>query len=314
MNSNLMKRSLSIALTLLAACGGGGDSGTPTPVPVTYTSTKTCWDNSRPVSTVSQVDADTKVPASCPPITTTGVTVSIVNGVLTFAGFPSGAAITGSTLTATSASSTVSYTDGILRSGTLLGSATYTYSGATVAFTNAPNATLAGTFLSPALASAWPTNVKALFEPGVVNGTVNPALAVRTWLALNPVTNVIGDAAWNANLVNGNVQIVKSGEMAPDINGVQRNIWRAEYTRVIDTASGKVGYCMSPIFADTGMSYVNDNAVGTTCYTSAPIYVVGVSDSVNPANNGVIYAFMDAGNQLCSRLTVRGGALTTCPF
>lgn len=161
-------------------------------------------------------------------------------------------------------------------------------------------------------AGAWKFNVKTLWNSGIINNTlVSSSLAARNFLLTNPPATFVGDDNWIANLKSGNIQIVESGEMAPDINGVQRNIWRAVYSM---TNGITTGYCIHPIFADTGMSYISDNRVGITCFTSAPIYVVGVSDSVTPANNSVIYAFMNGGNQLCSRLTVLGGGLTPCPF
>jgi hypothetical protein len=326
-------------ITLLAACGGGGGGDAPvgvTPpvvtspaVTVTYTATAMCASGPALTSTVSQVAADALVPNACPALpatayaattvvagsgtlslTVTGLPAGFVNGVLTATGLASGGTWD---VVATAAGITVTP-----RAGAATDWAT-SYSGTLVMnFAGAPSASKTITFTTPAapVTFAWTASVKTLVEPANVNGVlVSSNLAVTTWLALNPVevsqnTTIIGGAKWNANLANDNVQIVKSGEMAPDINGVQRNIWRAVYSYV--NCNGRVN-CISPIYADTGLSYVNDNAVGTTCFLGdAPAYVVGVSDAV-PEKNGMIFrvASGPAANS-CFLLTVKSTLDVNC--
>ena len=103
--------------------------------------------------------------------------------------------------------------------------------------------------------------------------------------------------------------------MAPDINGVQRNIWRAVYSYANVNGSSKLVNCISPIYADTGLSYVNDNTVGKTCFLDEPpAYVVGVNDN-DPANNGVIFRIASGPSaNVCFRLSVVNTVGRSCPF
>ncbi|MEY4507816.1 MAG: hypothetical protein RL297_2394 [Pseudomonadota bacterium] len=304
---------VAVSAAILTACGGGGGGSSDTPpttppTTTTYTSAKTCHNGQRPTSTVSQAAADALVPNSCPAIPTTGVTVSVVGGVLVVNGLPSGVTIASSSLTATNGSSVVVYTNGALVSGTLM-SGTYTYSGAAVTFTNAPAVTLAGTFLSPVpppVVFNWPTDIKNLVEVGIVNGTVTPSLAITEWTTMSPYTQQINNSDdWKTNLKNGNVKILKSGEMAPDINGVQRNIWRAVFYN-----SFTKGWCMTPVHADNGTAYNGDTRTSVACYSVSIDKIIGVSDSV--ANrNGVI----NKKDNLCALNTVtRGDEVIPCPI
>jgi hypothetical protein len=127
---------------------------------------------------------------------------------------------------------------------------------------------------------------------------------ITTWLPLNPLTREIMSDAWVQNGANGNVSILKSGELAPDANGKIVNVWRAIYD--VDGA-----HCISPFDSATGKSYVSSGVVGTACLTgSAPTYVVA-----DAAGNGVIYRASGINSQYCFRNTVvRGDEPVSCPF
>jgi hypothetical protein len=304
---------VAVSAAILTACGGGGGGSSDTPpttppTTTTYTSAKTCHNGQRPTSTVSQAAADALVPNSCPAVPTTGVTVSVVGGVLVVNGLPSGVTIASSSLTATNGSSVVVYSNGALVSGSLI-SGTYTYSGATVTFTNAPAVTLAGTFLSPVtpVVFNWPTDIKNLVEVGIVNGTVTPSLAITEWTTMSPYTEQINNSDdWKTNLKNGNVKILKSGEMAPDINGVQRNIWRAVFYN-----PWAKSWCITPVHADNGTAYNGDTRTSVSCGSGSMGFIVGVSDTT--ANkNGVIYKGL-SGNCWLNTVT-RGDEWATCPI
>ena len=161
---------------------------------------------------------------------------------------------------------------------------------------------------------AWVSVAKTVVDAGIVNGVVNSTLAVRTWLTLSPAAQYIGgNADWVSNLKSGNVQIVKSGEMAPDASGVQRNIWRAVYAIQQNSILVPFAYCISPIYADTGLSYVNDNRTGVTCLSGQIAYAIGVDNPSNPTSSGMIYR--GVGYNTCSLNTAtKGDTPIACPF
>ncbi len=160
---------------------------------------------------------------------------------------------------------------------------------------------------SSATQVAWLSNVKTLIEPGIVNGAVNPSLAVTVWTPMSPVASNIGDNPdWVANLKNGNVKIVKTGEMAADINGIPRNVWYAIFLNPRGN-----GYCNTPVNAHDGSAaYYNDSRTSQACFTSPAEYLIGMSD-VNTNKNGLLAKVKN----LCYLTTiVRGSEAVTCPL
>ncbi len=289
--------SLSVA-TLVAACGGGGGSA-PAPT-VTPPATCACWDGSVLSGTVQPTKG------GCPAVPSTGIKAAAVGAALSFTGIPLGAALTGSALIAQTGNSSITFTNGV-GTGQVTFSTTYIFTGAKLVFSNAPDLTLAGNFTTgpDPVPFVWPTDVKNVVEAGIVNGVADQALAVRTWLVLGPASDTVGDANWNANRKNGNTTVVKTGEKAADTNGVQRPIWREIYK--FTTGS----YCIRPIFGDTGLAY----SVQQTCFNEVIAYAVGVSDSVTPGNNGVIYRGTGVNANKCyvNAVTI-GDKPVTCPF
>ena len=296
---------------ILTACGGGGGSATdlvvtpPVIVAPPVVLVFSCWNGTILSGTVQP----TKV--GCAAVPDTAVKAVITGTALSFSGIPTNATLASSTVTATAQSgSVVTWSNGAITSGAMLFSTTYTFTGGKLTFSNAPDMTIAGNFTTGANPTAfvWPTDVKTLVEPGIVNGAVNAALAVRTWLALNPASETVGDDAWNANRKSGNTVVIKTAEKAADTNGVQRPIWREVYKFTAGTA---VGYCIRPVFGDTGLAY----SVQQTCFNEAPAYVIGVSDSVTSGNNGVIYRGTGANANTCARSTIAlGDKIVPCPF
>lgn len=214
---------------MLTACGGGGGTTTPPATGGTYTATSLCASGPALTSTVSQAAANALVPNSCPAVPTTGVTVNVVGGMLVVNGLPPGVTVATSSFTAISGGSTVVFTNGALTSGTLLSGATYTYSGAQVTFTNAPNVIIAGTFVSPVIvvciAPAMLNTANACISaPAATGYTWNSVVAGGVWVAdigvlvstanLLPVTSfVIGDAAWLTAAANGTIKYVKTASI-----------------------------------------------------------------------------------------------------
>lgn len=330
-----------LSLTILTACGGGGGGGagptfsggsevtppvggnTPT-MTVTYTATSMCASGPNLTSTVSQLAANALVPSACPALPASVLAqanVVVGSGTLNISvtGLPAG--FTGGTLSATKVTpSTTSNWDLVptttgnasatLRAGSAALSFATTYNGSIMMnFAGAPSASKTITFTTgadPVVALTWPANVTNLVEVGIVNGTIDSTKAVTVWTAMFPVaTNVGNNADWNANLTNGNVKIVKSGEMANDINGVPRNIWRAIFFNPVTN-----GYCFTPINAHDGSSYNGDSRTSVSCVSAPLNYLIGVSDA-NTSKNGVIYRF---GNVCYLNTVTRGDESVACPF
>jgi hypothetical protein len=152
---------------------------------------------------------------------------------------------------------------------------------------------------------AWLNNVANLIGVGIINGAADQTKAISVWTPMSPMSENVADAAWKTNLANGNIKIVKSGEMAPDINGVYRNIWRAIFFNPRTN-----GYCFTPVHADDGTAYNGDTRTSVSCFSTPVSYMIGVSD-VNKNKNGIIYRFRD----VCYFNTVtRGDESADCPF
>ena len=208
---------------MLTACGGGGGTTTPPATGGTYTATSLCASGPALTSTVSQAAANALVPNSCPAVPTTGVTVNVVGGMLVVNGLPPGVTVATSSFTAISGGSTVVFTNGALTSGTLLSGATYTYSGAQVTFTNAPNVIIAGTFVSPVIvvciAPAMLNTANACISaPAATGYTWNSA--VKVWVADRGIyiTSIntlpaaclnINDACYLAQAANGTIKFAQ---------------------------------------------------------------------------------------------------------
>jgi hypothetical protein len=153
---------------------------------------------------------------------------------------------------------------------------------------------------------AWLQNVANLIEVGIVNGVADQTKAISVWTPMSPMSENVGDTAWKTNLANGNIKILKSGEMAPDINGVSRNIWRAIFFNPRTN-----GYCFTPVNAHDGSPYSGDSRTSVECFSSSPDYMIGVSDDTNKDKNGMIYK----GGGVCYLTTVtRGSESISCPF
>jgi hypothetical protein len=158
-------------------------------------------------------------------------------------------------------------------------------------FAGAPSVSKAVVFAT----SSWFAGFKK-----VSNGSV----PITTWLPLNPLTRDLMSEAWLQNGASGNISILKSTEMAPNVAGQMINVWRAIY--MVDGV-----HCISPTEATTGKSYVSDGKVGKLCNTgAAPTYVVA-----DVAGSAVIYRASGINSQYCFRNTVtRGDEPIICPF
>ena len=341
-NSKVFTALAALALiAALAACGGGGGGGptggsgggevtppvvvnTPT-MTITYTATSMCASGPNLTSTVSQLAANALVPSACPALPASVLAqanVVVGSGTLNISvtGLPAG--FTGGTLAATKVTpSTTAFWDLIptttgnasatLRAGSAAVSFNTVYNGSIMMnFAGAPSASKTITFTTgadPAVSVMWPANITNLVEAGIVNGVVNQNLKVIVWTPMSPIaTNVGNNADWNANLINGNVKIVKSGEMAADINGIMRNIWRAIFFNPTVNA-----YCITPVNAHDGLAaYFNDSRTSLACFSSPSDYVIGVDDS-STNKNGLLGK---VGN-LCYLTTIaRGSESVACPF
>ena len=262
-----------LTLVTLAACGGGGGATTAiaptTPVnptlPTIFTATTQCASGPALTSTLSQAAANARVPGDCPAVSTVGVGVSIAGNMLSVTGLPASLVVSSSSLTATSGASVVTYTNGALTSGTLLSAATYTYNGARVTLANAPAITLAGTFVSPAIATvctapAMLTTANTCISPPAATGyTWNSVVAGGVWVAdigvlvtganlLSSASFVIGDTAWLQAMANGTIKCTNTSSTKADgrpeifchyktVNGVINN--------------GSEYYVSMPMMADT---------------------------------------------------------------
>ena len=330
-----------ITAAVLTGCGGGsagaptgptpqagGGSGTDTVVittptvvvtPVIYIAATSCASGPALTSTVSQAAANALVPSGCPALpatayTNTQVVATVTSGTLTLtvtnlpAGFVSG--VLTATGPASGGVSDVNANGSVApRPGSSADWAT-TYTGNLVMnFAGAPSASKTITFVTPAnpvLSVTWPANITKLIEVGIVNGAVDQSKKVTVWTLMSPIATDVGNNAdWNANLINGNVKIVKSGEMANDINGVSRNIWRAIFFNPVTN-----GYCFTPINSHDGSPYNGDSRTSVSCFSSSPDYMIGVSDT-NTAKNGLIYR---AGNVCYFTTVARGSESISCPF
>ena len=286
---------------IITACGGGGSSVVTPPAVVTpVTLTFTCWNGLILSNTVQP----TKV--GCAAVTDSAIKAVVTGSVLSFTGIPTGPALTGSTLVAQGGPSTVTFTNGALVSGTILPTTAYTFTGAKLTFSNAPDLTIAGNFTTAPTAFVWPTDVKTVVEPGIVNGVANQALAIKTWIKATglPIGANPRDPAWDLELANGNIQILKTGETANDPQGTKQTLWRAVY----EQPTG--GYCFIPVYSNTGMrqSFIS-------CIGDKLAYIVGVNDMTNPLNNGIIYRGTGTNANNCWRSTVAlGDRPVVCPF
>lgn len=168
--------------------------------------------------------------------------------------------------------------------------------------------TVSFSFTTKAMSAfVWPNDVKTIVEVGIVNGVANQALAIKTWIkAIGlPIGANPRDPAWDLELANGNIQILKTGETANDLQGIKQTLWRAVY----EQPTG--GYCFAPVYSNTGMIQSRMSCIGDKL-----AYVIGVSDVVNPANSGIIYRGTGTVNGTnCWRNTVAlGDRSVTCPF
>ena len=239
MKSKIALALAALALITLAACGGGGSTTppvviTPGTTTVIYTATTLCASGPALTSTVSQLAADALVPDACPALPATAyantqVVASVNNGTLTLtvtnlpAGFVSGVltASSGSTggVADVNASGSV-----VTRPGSSINWAT-NYTGTLVMnFANAPAITIAGSFVTPAIAvvpvvctaPAMRNNIinQCITAPAATGYTWNSIVGGGIWVAdigvlvtganLLPATSyVIGDAAWNQAMASG---------------------------------------------------------------------------------------------------------------
>lgn len=166
-----MKKHLNTLLIsiALAGCGGGGGespASAPSPAaPTQYSAISTCWDGLRPISLFSQSDANSKVPSQCSAIGAN--TVSISNTTQTLTGLPAGATISSGNLIAVNGSASKALT--INSTGQLVSTACggafqlfcntqYTYTNATISFSNAPLLTFSGSFVTSNLICPAGTN------------------------------------------------------------------------------------------------------------------------------------------------------------
>ncbi len=273
-----------LVVVALTACGGGGgggaapsgggvapvDPGTTTVVitPTIYTAATLCASGPALTSTVSQAVANALVPDSCPTVSTVGVGVSIGTGnMLTITGLPVGVSVSGSTVTMVSGGSTLVFLNGALTSGTPLSNATYTFSGAVIKLTNAPAITIAGTTVSPVIATTCTAPAMrntvintCITAPAVTGYTWNSIVAGGIWVAdvgvlvtdanLLPATSlVIGDSAW--------LQFAASGAMKCTATPKTKAAGRPEIFCHYKTVNGVGGdgvteyYVSMPMMADT---------------------------------------------------------------
>ena len=270
---------LAIAVTL-AACGGGGGGSTTTPA-VTPPVTFACWDGSVLTGTVQP----TKV--GCAAVTDSAIKAAVTGSMLSFTGIPSGAALTGSTLVSQNGNSSITFTNGTITSGTMLFSTTYTFTGGKLTFSNAPDLTIAGSFVTgPDPATCTLPSMKNSFgvcisPPAVAGYSWNNTM--KAWVAdigvlvtgantLPDSCFLIGDACWKENVANGKIKFVNSGI-----------IMTGQNTRPI-------------IFA---------------------YYVIGGFSNGNPAagfhNVVAMYADVEATSPAASQVTWNGGVYFTIP-
>ena len=95
--------------------------------------------------------------------------------------------------------------------------------------------------------------------------------------------------------------------MAPDANGVMRNLSRAIYALPTDTGTPRA-WCISPIYADTGRGYGQDRT-SATCLTNELVYAVATA--LTDAEQGLIYKNRNTGSCLISFAT--SSKLIPCP-
>ena len=189
-------------VTLVAACGGGGGSA-PAPT-VTPPVTFACWDG----SVLSGTLQPTK--AGCTAVPSAGIKAAAVGAALSFTGVPSGATLTSSALIAQSGNSSITFTNGV-GTGQVTFSTTYTFAGAKLVFSNAPDLTLAGSFstaANPVASTCNPTTQK--FESGLGACVNQPAVKVLKLNKLPAECQLNLDACYNQKVADGTIQFAQS--------------------------------------------------------------------------------------------------------
>lgn len=280
---------LATVLTL-AACGGGGGS-TPTPA-VTPPVTFACWDGSVLTGTAQP----TKV--SCPVVPTTSITTNVAAGVLVFAGIPTGAALTGSTLVSQNGNSSITFTNGAITSGTMLFSTTYTFTGAKLTFSNAPDLTIAGSFVT----GPDPTACTSPSMKNALGICISPPAATGySW------NSVLGGGVWEANdelftngiLTRAGTLVSGANQMSSGCQNIGDDVW------LKDSASGKIKYIKSAVKGDAEqLSFAYYQSCSSLPGFQAGVYVIvpmysnkvatSPSTSLNVSNGGLTTPIIEA--------------------
>ena len=189
-------------VTLAAACGGGGGSA-PAPT-VTPPVTFACWDGSVLSGTVQPTKA------GCTAVPSTGIKAAAVGAALSFTGIPSGAALTGSALIAQTGNSSISFTNGV-GTGQVTFSTAYTFTGAKLVFSNAPDLTLAGNFTTAANPVASTCNLTTQkYESGIGACVNQPAVKILKLNKLPAECKLNLDDCYNQKVADGTIQFAQS--------------------------------------------------------------------------------------------------------
>lgn len=267
---------------LLTACGGGGSATAPGATPSTAILSFTCWNS---VVLLGPVQP-TKV--GCAAVTDSAIKATVTGSTLTFAGIPTGAALTGSTLVAQNGNSSITFTNGTITSGTIMFSTTYTFTGAKLTFSNAPDLTIAGSFTTGAnpVTAWWPPTFipegvknfldKTLATPGAVVNATYPGQTQSGLLP--PLCRITGDDCWKEAVRNGTIKFAATTA----VNKLQptRPVAFGFY-KTVDTiffpGQNTMMYCLKPFFADDGTLVNAAEKVESGCNTWEAIYQVSNS-------------------------------------
>ena len=265
---------LATALIITACGGGGGGSATDlvvTPPPVIVTPPVvfvfSCWNGTILSGTVQP----TKV--ACAPVPDSSIKAVITGTTLTLTGIPTNATLASSAVTAQSGGSVVTWSNGAITSGTMLFSATYTYTGGKLTFSNVPDLTIAGSFTTGANPTActlpaMKNSLGACISPPAATGyTWNAGLGA--WVA-NVGVKVVGtnelpagctfwaDQCWKDSVANGTVKFIATPALMIGYNN--RPVVFAYY-RLFSTVFKVNAWNYLAIYADDG-SLVGSNISG----------------------------------------------------